>query len=539
MKYFLYTFFIALGIYFTSCGPGEYKNIEQEMEEALTEKLLHQWYPRAIDEEYGGYLPHFNYKWDPVEPQHKMIVSQGRHMWTPSKASHYFPEDERYPRTAAKGLPFLKEHMWDEEYGGFYMTRDRQGRPLNEKPVQNPTKRIYGNAFAIYGLAAYYELTGDEAALDLARKGFHWLEENAYDPLHKGYFENVKRSGKWITLEEKQSGAYGEGDPRVAKDQNTSIHMLEAYTELYRVWPDSLLEERLESLLHVIRDRMVDDKGYLHLFFERDLTPISYRDSSRDYIQEHLHTDHVSFGHDIETAFLMMEASHVLGKQNDTTTLNVAKKMVDHTLAQGWDEEVGGIYDGGYYFKGDDSLSIVMDTKVWWAQAEALHSLLYFAKLFPEERKYYEAFKKEWDYIQEYMIDHEHGGWYSGGLDKEPEAEKEDKGHMWKTAYHNGRALMSCLKMLRPDDQAPSAPSNLEIKDNDGKQISLSWESSTDNKHIVGYNIYRNGKRIGYSPDSNYTLYDTSGKNGGDFTVKAWDLHENLSEASNVVAVSR
>jgi mannobiose 2-epimerase len=166
-------------------------------------------------------------------------------------------------------------------------------------------------------------------------------------------------------------------------------------------------------------------------------------------ILQHKYLDHVSFGHDVETAYLMLEASHALGIKNDTTTLFAGKKMLDHALRNGWDKSIGGFYDEGYYFKNRDSITIIFDSKNWWAQAEGMNTLLLMADHFPNDpMHYYDKFKQLWNYIQTYMIDHVNGDWYEEGLDKEPQRKTALKGHIWKGTYHNFRALSNCIKRL-------------------------------------------------------------------------------------------
>jgi len=158
----------------------------------------------------------------------------------------------------------------------------------------------------------------------------------------------------------------------------------------------------------------------------------------------------VSFGHDVETAYLMLEASHALGLKNDTATINAGKRMVDHALKNGWDHSIGGFYNEGYYFKNRDSITIIFDSKNWWAQAEGLNTLLLMADRFPNDpMRYYDKFKQLWSYVQTYMIDRVYGDWYEEGLDKEPQRKTALKGHIWKATYHNFRALDNCIKALR------------------------------------------------------------------------------------------
>jgi mannobiose 2-epimerase len=330
--------------------------------------------------------------------------------------------------------------MWDQEYGGFHNLVTRQGE------VKSKLKEAYGNSFAIYGLAAYYAASGDTAALELAKKGFRWLEEHSHDPIHKGYFQHLERDGTPVKRPASEPGTSEIG----YKDQNSSIHLLESFTELYSVWKDSLLKERLNEMLLLIRDTMVDKKGYLRLFFFPDWKPVSNRDSSRQVIMERKGIDHVSFGHDVETAFLMMEASEVLGLEHDARTWEVGKKMVDHSLKNGWDSKAGGFYDEGYYFKNNPSkLVIIRKTKNWWAQAEGLNTLLIFAELYPDDKmRYLDKFKKLWRYVNTYLVDHEHGDWYEYGLDNSPKSKTSLKAHIWKGTYHSFRALSNCIRRI-------------------------------------------------------------------------------------------
>ena len=146
----------------------------------------------------------------------------------------------------------------------------------------------------------------------------------------------------------------------------------------------------------------------------------------------------------------MLEASRALGNTNDLLTLNVGKKMVDNALENGWDKDLGGFYDEGYYFKGDDNISIISESKNWWAQAEGLNTLLLMADHFPDDpHQYFEKFKLLWKYTQTYLIDHVHGDWYDEGLDKEPGRKTALKGQIWKATYHNYRSLSNCVDRLR------------------------------------------------------------------------------------------
>jgi cellobiose epimerase len=333
--------------------------------------------------------------------------------------------------------------MWDKTHGGFRSLVTREGMDKSD-PVS--PKTAYGNAFGIYALAAYYEASGDTAALNLAKRAFLWLEAHSHDPVHKGYFQHLQMDGTPV----KRTANVPSTSDLGYKDQNSSIHLLEAFTALYEVWKDGLLRERLQEMLFLIRDKITTPKGYLTLFLTPDWKPVSFRDSTKEVILKHKSLDHVSFGHDVETAYLMLEASHVLGLKYDTKTPVVAKRMVDHALRNGWDSTLGGFYNEGYYFKGEPKITILFDSKNWWAQAESLNTLLLMADRFPADRmRYFEKFKQLWNYAQTYLIDHEHGDWYEEGLDREPGRKTALKGHIWKATYHQFRALSNCMKRLR------------------------------------------------------------------------------------------
>jgi mannobiose 2-epimerase len=412
--------------------------IYYEMQRLLKDEFA-KFYPLSIDTVYGGFFSDINYKWELEGPQNKMIVTQARHVWSTANATHYFQKDTTLLKIADHGFIFLKNKMWDKEYGGFYDLVDRYGEPIKESGTI--IKRAYGNAFAIYGLAAYYHASGDTVALELAKETFRWLEKHSYDYSFGGYFQFLQRDG--TPLKEGYRGA-------PPKDQNSTIHILEAFTELYKVWPDTIVKGRLASLLQIVRDVITTKKGYMVLFFQSDWTPVSYRDSNSVVREKNYEYDHVSFGHDVETAYLMLDASETLGLKLDTVTLTIAKKMVDHTLNDGWDQEHGGLFDGGYYFTVDGPVSIIRKTKEWWSQVEALNSFLMMSELFPDDgMRYYDKFCRQFSYIEKYLIDQEHGSWYWGGADMVPDIKYYPKASVWKANYHTSRALINCITRLK------------------------------------------------------------------------------------------
>ncbi|MFY0628041.1 MAG: AGE family epimerase/isomerase [Reichenbachiella sp.] len=444
MANFNFNNFLSICLLLFSCNAApETQSITRESLLHSTESLAKTWYPRTIDSLHGGFYSDFNYQWEKEDHQIKMIVSQSRHVWTTSVLARHLGNDF-YQSVAKHGFAFLKEKMWDKTNGGF----NQYAKKMDGEYITNSDdKTAYGNSFAIYALAAYFQVSNDSSALSLAKETFYWLDKNSRDPEFGGYFNILKSDGSWAFLNSNQESSSAIESPW--KDMNTSIHLLESYSELYKVWPNELLKTRLEELLTLVSKKIFTEKGYQTLYLERDWTPISYRDSTKDVRDKSIWYDHVSFGHDVEAAFLMLEAAHILELDN-TEILAQAKTIVDHALDHGWDSQHGGFYDYGYYFEKDEC-KIIRDDKVWWTQAEGLNSLLLMAKLFPEDTRYMKYFQKQWSYINKYFVDHKNGGWYEEGLDSNPNAKSARKAQMWKVNYHNIRALINCENSLNED----------------------------------------------------------------------------------------
>jgi mannobiose 2-epimerase len=179
------------------------------------------------------------------------------------------------------------------------------------------------------------------------------------------------------------------------KDQNSSIHILEGLTALYEVWPDEHLKSRIDEML-------------------------------------------------------MLEASHALGRKNDTLTHMVSKRMCDHTIKNGWDPKSGATFESGYYFKDKDKISILESFTQWWAATESFHTMLIMSELYPDDpMDYYDKFTLSWDYCKNNLIDYEGGGWYRTGINENPREKEGDKGSIWKGNYHNARSLINCINILR------------------------------------------------------------------------------------------
>lgn len=406
-----------------------YVRLADQMEAHLKDGVLAKWFPACVDKVRGGFHAHFTEKWQRGDDGGKFLVFQGRMTWVSAKVALRYPAvADTYKSYARHGVQFLNEVLWDKEHGGLFWGLDENGRICARFGEE---KHVYGISFGIYGAAAAYEATHDAEALELAKRTFAWLDKNAHDDAHGGYHEALTRAGKPILAPPSPAKQHdGIGTLYGYKSMNSHIHLLEAFTELYRVWPDKQVEARLRELFLIVRDKIAVPPGCLNLYFTPDWRPVP---------------EHDSFGHDIETAFLLLEAAEVLKQADDAKTLAVARSLVDHGLEWGWDSEHGGFYDKGGAFTKAYGLE-----KVWWTQAEGLNVLLMMHEKFGRATpRYWEAFLKQWEFIWTHQVDHRYGEWYASVSREGKPTPKEAKGQIWKAAYHNGRALLNVTAALR------------------------------------------------------------------------------------------
>lgn len=430
---------------------SHFRGLAQTLNNHFHDDVLSRWYPAVLDEKRGGYFTNLTYDWHTTPDQDKMIVSQARHVWTTSHAGMFEPEQSVYTSYALHGFRFLSTHMWDERYGGFFQVRNRDGG-YTECRGWGDEKRTHGNACAIAALAALYGLTHDRSILALAQEAYRWLEVHAYDSEFKGYHQFLTQQGEPFD----ETGQYHSvaADLREAglKDFNSTLQLLEAYTELFRVWNDDLLRSRLVALLELVRDTIVTKEGYLQLFFNRDWTPVTYRAASEATRHLNFGLDHISFGDDCKAAFLLLEAAFVLNSDGDTSTLAISKHLIDHAIDHGWDATNGGMYDVASAGNGDAQGTLFGKTKTWWVQAETLNTLLIASRIFPEVPHYQDLFERQWHYIDKFMRDHRNGDWYERGTDTDPSVRRHPKSHMWRCTYHIGRALMNAVALTNDDE---------------------------------------------------------------------------------------
>lgn len=402
---------------------AEYRRLADELDAYLKRHVLAPRFPRSVDSRHGGFQVSYAADWSPQPDAERFVVFQARMVWTAATVALLRPQlRDEYRTYVRHGLRYLADVFWDREHGGFH-TYVR----LTGAPVEPEIKLSYGNAFAVYALAAAHRATGDPEALELARRGFDWMEKHFRTD--EGYLAGVARDGSRLPFDPDSVSPPRDsmGWPSAWLSMNVHIHVLEAYTELLRASPDERVRERTESLLTLVRDRFVTDPGAMHLFLTPEGRPIP---------------GPVSFGHDFETGFLLLEAAEALDKGGPRTG-RVARKLVDHSLAFGWDPAEGRVFEEGLV------LGPVIDRSLqWWSQFEAMNALLLMHERHGREGgPYWEAFLQAWRFIRERLTDDEHGGVFAGY--DEHGALLRGKSNNWFAAYHTARALLLSSDRLR------------------------------------------------------------------------------------------
>ena len=391
-------------------------NFCQLIENELNDNILPFWIEHTVDHENGGFYGAITNDLQIRNDVERSAVLTARILWTFSAAYQQFPRPE-YLQMAQRAYETLLKNFWDAEHGGIYWTVDKTGQPLNQR------KQTYAQAFAIYGLAEYHAASGSSESLETAKKLFTLLENQAADPQFGGYIE--ARFHDWGELADMRLSAL---EPNCPKSMNTLLHVLEAYTRLYQLWPDPKLRQALRDQLEIMQAHVIDhERGTFHLFFERDWRVIS---------------DEISYGHDIEGSWLLLEAAEALGDEPLLTHIRLAAvKMATAVYENGRDS------DGAIWYAANPS-GLVDDNKHWWPQAEALVGFYNAYKLSGDIR-FLGAVRQLWQVINEKFVDRKHGEWFKI-IDRagNPLLDHVKTGP-WECPYHNARACLELLKRLK------------------------------------------------------------------------------------------
>ena len=387
--------------------------LKKEVEEILTTNILPYWMDKMIDVQHGGFYGRINGQEVLMPEAEKGAILNARILWTFSSAYRLLHKPE-YLETATRAKREIIDRFYDKEFGGIYWSISAEDRPLDTK------KQIYAIGFAIYGLSEYHRATGDNEALEYAIRLFHDIEAHSFDRKKNGYFEALTR--EWEELDDMR---LSNKDANERKTMNTHLHILEPYTNLFRVWKDDYLKHQLYNLVRLFIDRILDtDTSHLQLFFNDDWES-----------QYHI----ISYGHDIEASWLLHEAAMVL---DDKTLLDeVERRIIDIAEAgtEGFLTTAGMLYEQNV-----DTASIDAD-RHWWVQAETIVGYINLYQHFDDKLSLSRALQC-WEFVKRNLIDRENGEWYwslraDGSVNR-----NEDKAGFWKCPYHNGRMCMEIME---------------------------------------------------------------------------------------------
>ena len=388
--------------------------LSRQMKKELQENILPYWMKSMCRPEGGFYGRISGMEETDAEAPVGGIMT-ARMLWTFASAYRLLGNEE-YLEMARKAMDFILTHFYDSVFGGTYWSVNPDGSPLDTK------KQIYAIAFTIYGLAELNRATGDAKALEYAIKLFNDIEDHSFDTEKDGYFEAFTR--EWAQIEDMR---LSDKDANESKTMNTHLHVLEAYTCLYRVWKNPLLEKRLKGLIEIFGKHILAEDGHLKLFFDDDWN-CGY--------------DILSYGHDIEASWLIHEAALVLG---DAEVLERMEALVPHiadAACEGFTPEGGMIYER----HGKDG-EADMD-RHWWVQAETVVGCFNLWDHFGMSEGLENALMC-WEFIKSGIIDKENGEWFWSLRSDGTVNREDDKAGFWKCPYHNGRMCMEIIERCR------------------------------------------------------------------------------------------
>ncbi len=393
-------------------------SMREEMRTHLTGKILPFW-KGLKDDEYGGFYGYMGTDLKLDKKAVKGCILNSRILWFFANAYKTLKDESLVPY-ARHAYKFMTEHCMDSENGGVFWSLKYDGS------VEDDTKHIYNQAFAIYALSSYYDAMQDEEALKYAFSLFDIIETKGFDAY--GYKEALSRCFLEVSNEK-----LSENGVMADRTMNTLLHVFEAYTELYRVSHDERVGRKLYWILTMFKEKVYNPQLHRQeVFFDNDMNSL---------------IDLHSFGHDIETSWLLDRGLSVLGDEHLTATFQpLIADLVQSVYEKAYDPVMGS-------FANECEKGVVNEKRIWWVQAEAVVGFYNQYAKHPEKIEYREAACRIFRYILEKQVDERAGSewfWYTHkdgtpGLD-EPILEP------WKCPYHNGRMCMEMMRRLENDD---------------------------------------------------------------------------------------
>jgi mannobiose 2-epimerase len=395
---------------------NELKNFSRRADDQLFGKIMPFWCGPAVDHERGGWMGWLSNDLKPDRTQPKGLIVNCRILWAFSAVHRARPE-KLFRQMAGRAFDFVTNRFWDSQSGGAFWRLDDSGKVIDD------SKKIYGQAFYIYALTEFHRAFGSRAALEQAQQLFELIERHAHDAKFGGYVEVCNRDWSEAGADARLS----EKDMNEKKSMNNHLHVLEAYTNLYRVWKHQRVAERLNELIEIFLTRILDTRTkHFHHFFDE---------------QWRVRSDTYTFGHDIEGTWLLCEAAEELG---DALLLGrvraVALQMAEVVLKESFTAS------GAIYYEGKGGKTIDHGRECW-PQAEAAIGFLNAFQL-SGDKKFFDAAQRVWTFIEESLVDRVHGEWFWRiNEDGQPDP-KLPKVSEWKGPYHGSRACLETLHRL-------------------------------------------------------------------------------------------
>jgi len=391
------------------------KELKSELSAEL-DFILEYWSKNTIDEQNGGFIGQIDFNDHLVATAEKGSVLNARILWSFS-ASYQITKNEEHKKLATRAFEFLSKYFYDPEYGGLFWSINADKTPKDTK------NQIYALAFAIYGLSEYYIISKDEKALEIAINLYLQIERHSYDSINGGYLEAFTRDWKPIA-----DLRLSEKDANEKKTMNTHLHIVEAYANLFKVWKDKKLQNVIVTLLQTIEKHFINtETGHLRLFF------------NEEWIEK---PDVISYGHDIEAAWLLLQCAEISEDKNLITNYKKYAIQMAEVTQEGLDA------DGGLWYELDPKNNELIAEKHWWVQAEALIGFYNAYQLTGDER-YLNIVLRNWDFTKQYILDKEDGEWF-WGVYRDYSLIEKDKAGFWKCPYHNSRACMELINRIKP-----------------------------------------------------------------------------------------
>lgn len=374
------------------------------------------WLSYAQDQAHGGFYGEVGDNNVARVDAEKGIVLNTRILWFFSEAA-VFTGNADYRAAAERSYHYLRDYFFDSKHGGFFWSLSPSG------DVEQSKKQVYAQAFAVYALAAYYELSQDADALAMALECFDLIEANCVDRDGEGYYEAYTR--EWGKIDDVR---LSEKDLNYPKTMNTHLHVLEAYTKLYQVHKADKVAQALAYGIDLFDKYMIDHDNYhLRMFLSDD-----WQD----------HSPGLTYGHDIECSWLLYKALNALGDAERNARLVPVVIELAKTCQREAIRERGDVVDA--YDRASNSYH---SERIWWVQAEALVGFLVAYKL-SDDKSFLTTANNLWAFIDTYQIDHNKGEWRWHSTLDVPDGSRDYKAGFWKGPYHNGRAMIEAAKLL-------------------------------------------------------------------------------------------